>query len=166
MRFIAKFEPQRWDGDQAVPVDPIGVNVWDCTETMEAVFKRAQDAQPADDNHWSKFYTREYVLNEIRQIGQFLDRHDILHTGLITPAWIRGWRGPFTITVTLDSAIREFAEHVAYTLSRAYRPPDGGYAQGLDVNEVVLTHTGPEQSSMILTIAGEEFQVWVTRPPN
>ena len=82
-RYIATFEPQAWQNDYAIPVDPEGPTEWDCTDMMLS--------RP------------DYFAGVDRKIEDdfdFLDRDDVLKSDQAAPEWIREWGGPFTITVS------------------------------------------------------------------
>lgn len=83
MLFIAEFEPQVWQNNYAVPVDPQGPIGWDCTA---AVRKYIQD-----DGTLGKPFRKNG--------DEYLDVDDVLKNDPAAPAWIQDWSGPFTITV-------------------------------------------------------------------
>lgn len=88
VRYLAEFQPQAWDGDYAVPVDPEGPTTWDCTGFV--------------DDH-----IRDYLEGlESRGNGDLddellgvLDAQDRFQDDPAAPEWIRNWSGPFSIRV-------------------------------------------------------------------
>jgi hypothetical protein len=85
-RYEATFRPEAWQDDYAIPVDPEGPTTWDCTEFV---------TNPPD---WCRDYFKDLDAT-LADEGEFLDRRDVLQRDKAAPAWIRRWRGPFTITV-------------------------------------------------------------------
>lgn len=85
LRYTAHFTPEEWQGDQAIEVDPEGPQEWDCTRYalerldylagLETLSTSLDDPFGVTDND-----------------DQFQDDPD-------APAWIRDWRGPFTIRI-------------------------------------------------------------------
>jgi hypothetical protein len=88
MRYQANFEPQAWQNDDAIPVDPQGPTTWDCSEYI---------GQQGD-----LFLNR--LHRHLADNGVFLDRDDVLKGDPVAPEWIREWQGPFTITVAAIEA--------------------------------------------------------------
>lgn len=89
-RYVAEFEPQKWVGDDAYPAEPKGETEWDCTAFVTS---------PPE---WvGKDYFGKEFRKDIENSGEYLDRDDVLKDDPAAPAWVREWRGPFTITVRL-----------------------------------------------------------------
>lgn len=93
-RYLAEFEPQAWQNDYAVPVDPEGETEWDCTAFV------------TNPPEWvSKDYFGAKFQEELDSVqGYFVDNDDVLQKDPAAPEWVRRWRGPFTITVTAEDA--------------------------------------------------------------
>jgi hypothetical protein len=90
-RYIATFQPQAWQNDYAIPVDPEGTTSWDCTAFV---------GEPANADYFDT-ETRQEIYEEI---GGWVDKDDVLKGDPAAPQWIRDWQGPFTITVAHHSA--------------------------------------------------------------
>jgi hypothetical protein len=88
-RYMAHFTAEAWQRDQAVEVDPLGPAHWDCTR-----------------------YARQHAgylaaLSEVRHESPLhhdgvLDNDDVFRNDPAAPEWVRYWRGPFTIRITMD----------------------------------------------------------------
>jgi hypothetical protein len=87
MRYLARIDPQAWVHDYAMSVDPPGETTWDCTDFIAKL------------PNWCKNATREKIDQGIQLRGYFLDRDDVVAADPAAPAWVRGWSGPFTITI-------------------------------------------------------------------
>lgn len=79
-RYTATIEPQAWQNDYAVPVDPPGPVSWDCTEAV--------------------YDSPEYYATVQATVGQ--DRMDYLRDDPAAPPWVGEWTGPFSICVTTE----------------------------------------------------------------
>jgi hypothetical protein len=77
MKYRAKFTPQAWVNDYAVPVDPEGPAEWDCTDYVQSL-------------------THEQFL-EVMEPDTYAS--DDVRSGSNAPAWVKDWTGPFYITV-------------------------------------------------------------------
>jgi hypothetical protein len=85
-KYEARFQPEAWVNNCAIPVDPEGPVSWDCTE-----------------------YARQYaayLADCARRRGEafddgfgVLDNDDLFKGDPAAPAWVRDWRGPFTIRI-------------------------------------------------------------------
>lgn len=84
-KYIAEFSPESWISDYATPVDPEGPTKWDCTEAVAEYINK-------DGSLRSPFRL---------SLGDYLDNDDILRTDPAAPEWVREWRGPGTIRVTI-----------------------------------------------------------------
>lgn len=84
IRYTARFTPEKWVRDNAVEVDPQGPQEWDCTEFAagHAGYLAAIAARFGD--------TVESGV---------VDAEDRFKDDPAAPEWVRGWRGPFTISV-------------------------------------------------------------------
>jgi hypothetical protein len=82
-RVIARFHPQAWINDVAVPVDPEGPTEFDVTDHILTIGRRR--ALRLVDDAWD--------TDEMRALP-------------CAPQWIREWSGPFYITV--KDSITEF----------------------------------------------------------
>lgn len=80
IRLKATFDAQAWVNDYALSVGPLGDATWDCT------------------SHFRRHFG-EKELQEIQEVGAFIDEDDVLLDDPAAPEWIREWNGPFTITV-------------------------------------------------------------------
>jgi hypothetical protein len=88
LRYTARFQPEAWISDQAVPVDPEGPSEWDCTPFVDEA-KLAYLRKLADREGES--------LQDL--VDGVLDNDDVFKGDPAAPLWIRQWRGPFTIRV-------------------------------------------------------------------
>lgn len=86
-RYIARFQPEAWINDCAVPIDAEGPQEWDCTRFLNA-----------DPTVYHHDYCH-YLRSEARLHGEVVDDDDVLRTDPTAPDWIREHQGPFTITV-------------------------------------------------------------------
>lgn len=90
--YTAHFQPEAWQDDYAVPVDPEGPQEWDCTawaqqhEDYLARITAARDVDPADG---------------------VLDTDDVFASDPDAPQWVREWAGPGTIRVRREGSSRE-----------------------------------------------------------
>lgn len=84
VRFTARFTPEVWQGDLAIPVDPLGDDSWDCTVEFSLM--------PA--------FRQGEMLEAVDSGGQALDGDDWLKGDPDAPEWVREWSGPFDIYVT------------------------------------------------------------------
>ncbi|GEM_PF-4360583 len=82
-RYVATFQPEAWIQNNAVGVDPEGPTEWDCTSFLTTPALRL------------KSYLEE--LRKKTEHGPVVDTHDALKEDPRAPAWVRAWRGPFTI---------------------------------------------------------------------
>lgn len=79
----ARFEPQAWIDDHAIPVDADGPTEWvPSFLPSELATRIATGRVDADD-----------------LADGIVDRRDELQRDPSAPAWVRAWRGPFTIIV-------------------------------------------------------------------
>lgn len=85
-RYTATFTPQAWMRDYAVEVDAEGPTTWDATDAV---------------NGLSEDY-RATLLAEIEAEDRALDAHDALKDDPNAPEWVRDWRGPFDIHITVE----------------------------------------------------------------
>jgi len=88
MRYTAHFTPEAWVRDQAIEVDPPPgePQEWDCTEF--ALLHRNYLADTAQARGV-----------DLRAGQEVLDTDDVFAADPAAPAWVRDWRGPFTITI-------------------------------------------------------------------
>ena len=88
MRYTAHFTPEAWVRDQAIEVDPPPgePQEWDCTE-----FARLHRNYLAD--------TAQARGVDVRAGQEVLDNDDVFAADPAAPAWVREWRGPFTIRI-------------------------------------------------------------------
>jgi hypothetical protein len=110
LRYTARFQPEAWIHDQAVPVDPEGPSEWDCTPFVD-------EAKLA--------YLRRLAEREGESLHDLvdgvLDNDDVFKGDPAAPLWIRQWRGPFTIRVVASGL--DFAAECG---ARAQQPRLGG----------------------------------------
>ena len=85
MNFTAHFTPEAWQRDQAIEVDPAGPQEWDCTEF--AKLHPGYVRRLADHGDLAEGVT---------------DTDDLFREDMTAPRWVREWRGPFTITITIN----------------------------------------------------------------
>lgn len=92
IRYLAWFTPEAWVRDQAIEVDPLGPQEWDCTtlalthlDYLAAVAARRHES--LDDG--------EGVL----------DNDDMFKDDHAAPEWVRSWPGPFTIRVRTEPMV-------------------------------------------------------------
>ena len=85
-RYVAHFTPEAWVNDQAVEADPEGPQEWDCTEHA----KRNRDYLARLEAH----------SEALDQPGGAVDNDDVFKSDPGAPAWVRDWRGPFTIRIS------------------------------------------------------------------
>lgn len=81
-KYTAIFQPEAWQRDQAIPVDPEGPTSWDCTAAVQ---------QRLD--YFTKLFARD---------NEPVDIEDYLKDDPAAPGWIRSWNGPFTIRVSRE----------------------------------------------------------------
>ena len=86
-KYIASFQPEAWQNDCAIPVDPEGETEWDCTTFV------------TDPPGWCKNYFGQKFHKAAGDGDEFLDTGDVLLQDPAAPEWVRNWRGPFTISV-------------------------------------------------------------------
>ena len=97
MPYIAHFQAEAWMRDYAVPVDAEGPEEWDCTaELLRLVQPGVLTPGPL---------TLAEVDASIAEDGDWQDNDDVLKGDPASPEWIREWRGPFTITVTMEGEV-------------------------------------------------------------
>lgn len=85
-RYTARFTPEAWVNNQAVEADQEGPQAWDCTEharqNRDYLARLEAHGEPLD------------------QPGGAVDNDDVFKADPAAPAWVRDWRGPFTIRIT------------------------------------------------------------------
>jgi hypothetical protein len=84
-RYQAQFTPEQWQGDQAVETASEGARDWDCTRfALE------------NQDYLDRLEAHSESLD-----GPFgaVDNDDLFQGDPAAPAWIRDWRGPFTIRI-------------------------------------------------------------------
>ncbi len=93
--YFARFQPEWWIDDEAVPVDPAGRTEWDCTEFMLK-----------DDGDMLEYITDSVKagLGELNSTVGVLDSDDKFIADPAAPQWAREWNGPFTIRVFAGKA--------------------------------------------------------------
>jgi hypothetical protein len=81
-RYTAHFTPEAYIRNDAVEVDPQGPQEWDCTTWAQLHQRYTDEAQERDGGD-----------------AEFIDTDDVFRDDPAAPAWVRGWRGPFTIRI-------------------------------------------------------------------
>lgn len=109
-RYEARFEPEAWINDQAIPVDAEGPQRWDCTEYAE---------QNRD------YLDRLEAHSESLRDGA-VDNDDVFKDDPAAPAWVREWRGPFTIRIVEGEwwTTAERVTHESHHFGDIARNPD------------------------------------------
>ena len=81
--FVARFGPEAWINDNAVPVDPEGPTTWNCTRSVldDPAY---WEGEAAFQGNWA---------------SEVIDRSDVLKDDPDAPQWVRDYGGPCTITV-------------------------------------------------------------------
>lgn len=79
--YIARFSPEAWINDNAVPADPQGPTEWDATQMVTST-----ELEP-------------YFAALLRVGADPIDTSDALKADAHAPQWVRDWTGPFTIRV-------------------------------------------------------------------
>lgn len=90
MTYIAHFTPEAWVRDQAVETDAEGPQTWDCTAFAQQRLDYLEKMRRTEE--------QIAVNGDIDRDG-ILDVHDVFKDDPAAPAWVRDWRGPFTIRV-------------------------------------------------------------------
>lgn len=85
-RYIAHFRPEAWQGDNAIEVDAVGPQEWDCTDYFIG------EVLPM-------FLKPPFPRDVIKSEGEWQDDQDWLLMDPNIPTWCSKWKGPFTITV-------------------------------------------------------------------
>jgi predicted RNA-binding Zn-ribbon protein involved in translation (DUF1610 family) len=85
-RFEARFSPEAWVRDDAIPVDPQGETTWDCTRFALV-----------NEDHVENMVT--FASESIDGPDGIVDNADVFKSDPAAPKWIRDWTGPFTIRV-------------------------------------------------------------------
>lgn len=76
-RYKARFQPQAWQNDYAISVDPEGPTEWDVTDYLNGLPEEKRKATMTSNS---------YESDELRGDPN-------------APEWIRSWSGPFYIEV-------------------------------------------------------------------
>jgi len=92
IRYLARFTPEAWVRDQAIEVDPLGPQEWDCTTLALAHLDYL--AAVADRRHES--------LDDGEGV---LDNDDMFKEDPDAPEWVRSWTGPSTIRVRTEPMV-------------------------------------------------------------
>lgn len=108
-KYTAIFQPEAWQRNQAIPVDPEGPTTWDCTAAV---------------NQRPHYFTRLLARKD-----EPIDVDDYLKHDPAAPQWIRSWAGPFTIRVTRFDVDMHIAEKCAHC--HLFIEDQSGYADAL-----------------------------------